>query len=230
MMRSLLLLSLLSVACSATFDPKSTASSGTTGDGPGGSGGDGGSGSDDDNGGSGSDGDDGGTSGDSVDDLEDLKGALDASAEGCQEVDGISHPGAASYFYGEFEPSDVDEDGHQHWRGSEEWLLYSNDAWRDTGVSDCVITWSIQGEEVDAGACAACDLSIAIVATVDVARTSCPNGLWEDDANYSVSYDVRLDPDGTSTWFFGASGTTMGTGSHEGLAMNYLTNRTCVWF
>jgi hypothetical protein len=65
---------------------------------------------------------------------------------------------------------------------------------------------------------------------VDIARTSCPEGLWENDANYTVSYDVIWDAAGDSNWFFAASGTPMGTGSHVDGAMNYITARSCVWF
>ena len=219
-MRLLPLFATMLIGCSATFDDKGAGATGTTGDSPGdGEGpGSGGSGGGDD-----------GAGGSSIDDLDDLKSGMQANADGCQEVDGVPHPGAASYFYGELEP--VESDGETRmWRGSEEWILFSNASWRDTGVSDCTITWNIQGEETEAGTCAACDLSIAVAATVDMARTSCPNGLWEDDANYSESYDIRLDDTGTSTWFFGRSGNTMGTGSWDGLAMNYLTARTCVWF
>jgi len=228
-MRLFVFAALVTAGCSASFNDKNNATNGTTGDGPGsGNSGNSGNGSSGDGDGSG-DGGSGGAGSDTVDDLEDLKSDIDASATGCQDIDGVSHPGAASYFYGELEPTELGEDG-QRWQGTEEWILYSNDAWQDTGVADCIVTWSIQAEEVASGACGGCDYSIAVDATVDLARTSCPNGLWETDANYSVAYDIRLESDGTSTWFFGASGNSMGTGSHEGLAMNYLTTRTCVWF
>jgi len=214
------------LGCSANFDNKNAGTSGTTGDGPGSDGGgSGGEGSGDGSGGEGT-GDDGAT----VDDLVDLKSALDASASGCQDVDGTPHPGAASYFYGELEPTESEDGEGPQWRGTEEWILFANDAWRDTGVSDCVVTWSVQAEEVAPGACAACDVSVAVAATVDIANTSCPEGLWEGVENYAETYDIRLDTDGTSTWFFGGSGTMMGTGSYVDFAMNYVTERSCVWF
>ena len=219
----------VSVACSASLDGKDAGGSGGNTDGPG-SGDDGGSGTtgtDDGSAGGDSAGDGSGGNG-SVTDLVDLKASLERSASGCQDVDGVPHPGAASYFYGELEP--VFNDDGPGWRGSEEWILFANDTWKDTGVSDCVVTWSVQAEEVDAGTCAACDVTVAVAATIDVARTSCPDGLWEEDANYSETYDVMLDPTGTSTWFFARSGTQMGTGSHTDGAMNYVTSRSCVWF
>ena len=115
-------------------------------------------------------------------------------------------------------------------RGQEEWLLYANDSWRATGVNDCAVTWNIQAEETDAGVCAACDITVAVAATIDIARTSCPEGLWENDANYTVTYDVIWNEAGDSSWFFAASGNPMGIGSHADGAMNYITSRSCVWF
>jgi hypothetical protein len=219
----------LLAGCSATFDSKGDGGSGTT-NGPGagsGSGSDGnGDGSSTDSGGNGSV-DDGHTG--SISQLEDIKASMDRSATGCQDVDGISHAGAASYFYGELEPVSSDE-GPQ-WRGKEEWILFANNAWKDTGVSDCVVTWSVQAEEVEPGRCAACDISVAVVATIDIARTSCPEGLYEGAENYSVQYDVRMDPiEEASQWFFADTGTAMGIGSYAGVAMNYLTDRSCLWF
>jgi hypothetical protein len=219
-------LALLGCACSASFDPKTGGADGTGSDFPN----NGGSGSGTDGGGDddGSDAGSGAGSG-NIDDLDDIKSDMVTGADGCQTIDEVSHPGAASYFYGELEPVNTD-DGPQ-WRGVEEWILFANEAWRDTGVSDCVVTWVLQAEEVDPGLCGACDVSLAVVGTVDTARTSCPDGLWEDSFNYSVQYDVRFDPTtDTSQWFFAESGSTMGSGSYAGVAMNYLTARSCVWF
>jgi len=219
----LLLLAAGVVGCSASFDDKGMGSGdgSGSGDGPGDDRGDNGTGSGDDGGGA-------SNGSGSVSDLHDLKAEVQRDAEGCQMVDDISHPGAASYFYGEMQPVQGAE--IPMWEGREEWLLYANDAWQATGVNDCVVTWNIQAEEVEAGACAACDITVAVAATVDIARTSCPEGLWEDDANYAVTYDVMWDDAGDSNWFFAASGNPMGTGSHSDGAMNYITERSCVWF
>jgi len=161
--------------------------------------------------------------------LADLKATMDRSAEGCQDIDGLAHPGAASQFYGELEL--VDTDDVLAWRGFEEWILVANDAWQDTGVDDCTVTWSLRAEETDAGVCAACDLSIAVVASIDESRTSCPADLWEEHIHYAVEYDVLVDPDTDDTrWFFASSGNMLGAGSHADGALNYLTDRTCLWF
>jgi len=225
-MRPLVFISLLlATACSASFDPKTGGAGGSGSDFPGSNG------SGDGTDGDGSDSDDGsgGSGNGNIADLDDIKSDMVTGPDGCETIDEIPHPGAASYFYGELEPITTD-DGPQ-WRGTEEWILFANDAWRETGVSDCVVTWILQAEEVDTGQCGACDVSLAVVATIDTANTSCPEGLWETSFNYSVQYDVRLDPNTeTSQWFFAESGAAMGVGSYAGVAMNYLTERSCVWF
>lgn len=233
-MRVAWLLPLVGLACSATFDPKDGGATGTTANFPGGGGAgsdDGGTGGTTDNGGSGSgsgSGSDGESQG-SLADLDDLKVEMIDSADGCQEIDDVPHPGAASYFYGELAPS-ASDDGTQ-WTGTEEWILYANESWQETGVADCVVTWAVRGEASETGLCGACDLTLAVVGTVDLAYTSCPEELWEDSRNYSVRYDIRLDSStGDSQWFFADTGTPMGVGSFAGVAMNYLTDRSCLWF
>jgi len=221
---ALCLLAGLSVGCSASLDPKG----GGSDDGGGNSDGPGDDGGDDSNVDSGDDGGGAINGSGTVSDLTDLKASLQRNAEGCQTVDDISHPGAATYFYGELQPVQGAE--VSTWEGREEWLLYANEAWQEVGVNDCAVTWSVQAEEVGPGACAACDVTVAVAATVDIARTSCPEELWEEDSNYTVTYDVMWDDTGVSNWFFSESGNPMGTGSHSDGAMNFVTSRSCVWF
>ncbi|HCH62080.1 MAG: hypothetical protein CL927_09945 [Deltaproteobacteria bacterium] len=236
-MRCAFLLPLLGLACSASFDPKDGGGTGTTQNFPGagssgsnGGSGNGGTAGDDDGGTTDGSADSGGDVAGSIDDLDNLKVDMVTTAEGCQDRDGLTLAGAASYFYGELEPEGGSDTGPQ-WVGSEEWLLYANDSWREAGVDDCRVTWVLRGEEAETGSCTACDLTLALVGALDETRTTCPEDLWNESRSFSVKYDIQLDS-GTnqSQWFFADSGTTLGTGSYSGLALNYLSSRTCVWF
>jgi hypothetical protein len=220
---------LSAVACSASFDPKHVGDMGGTIEGQAQNRDTGSEVADDDS----VDGDTGSIPDDTATDpegtepeLADLKAKMTNSATGCQDIDGIAIPGAASYFYGELWPDDDDT-----WHGTEEWVFIANDAWRAQGVSDCTVTWNVRATAVSPGACAACDVSVAVAATVDSRYTSCPEDLWEEYSNYTVQYDVLVDSEtGLTHWFFASSGKELGAGSHAAGAMNYVTDPVCVWF
>ncbi len=204
-----LLLGALS-ACSKEFDKTDGELGGA--DGPGGDGGDGGSG-----------GDGGDASG-----LPDLLATADRS--GCQTVtssDGeeLPVPGAVSYFYGVYAESG-DEDGV--WVGTERWVLFANDRWQELGEGDCEVVWLTRATEAEGGGCGTCDLNLSVEASLDGVATTCPEGLYEGEEQWSGSYGV-IRRDGQSEWYF-SSGTRMGSGGATDSAVNFLTDKTCTWF
>jgi hypothetical protein len=169
----------------------------------------------------GEDGDDGGEGGPLPDPRTDA--GFDA---GCTDVDGVKVPGATSFFYGQFEATaepDV-------WQGEEQWLLFANDTWREYGEDDCAITWTAVATRSDAaGTCGDCSYGLTVSASIDLARTSCPEGLYAGEESFEVVYGVRVSGS-TATYVFAQSGTTVGTGHAEERGSNYLSQASCTWF
>ena len=144
----------------------------------------------------------------------------------CSDVDGVSVPGATSFFYGQFEATD-DPDV---WQGEEQWLLFANDTWREYGEDDCVVTWTaVAARSEAAGTCADCSYGLTVSAAIDLARTSCPEGLYEGVEAFEVVYGVRV-AGSAATYVFAQSGTVVGTGSAVESGSNYLSEGACTWF
>lgn len=161
---------------------------------------------------------DGGASGT----LPDLTAGLDT--EGCEDVDGTAIPGAVSFFVGEYERGDGS------WSGAERWLLFANDAWKAAGEDDCVVRWTTTASEAAPTTCATCDLALAVGATIDESATTCPDGLWDSptERNWTATYEIRIEGD-QSTWYYD-SGTSLGEGAAVDGAVNFVTEKDCVWF
>jgi len=154
--------------------------------------------------------------------LPDLTDGLDEG--GCEEVSDQAHPGAAMYFVGTYWKSG------DAWKGEERWLLFANEAWKATGEDDCVIVWDMAASDSDTGTCGACDLGLAVAGTIDLSATTCPEGLYKDEENFTEDYAVLLGDDDTTRWYYGGSGTLFGNGYTTGDAMNFVTDKSCAWF
>lgn len=142
----------------------------------------------------------------------------------CEEVNEQAVPGATSYFWGDFTT-----DGNIV-QGEEGWSLLSNQAWRDNGGADCVVIWSAAGGQASpTSACPTCDYSFGLFMSVDKSKTTCPEGLYEGDESFSITYNVANDGMAT-TYSFGSSGNTLGTGETDGSRSTYLADSTCKYF
>jgi hypothetical protein len=148
----------------------------------------------------------------------------DAQTDGCEELEGASYAGAVSYFLGDFQLAD------EQWTGTESWILYANEAWKDAGESDCRVVWSIIAEEVSPSECSDCDLGLQLEASIDDAQTDCPEDIYEGDEQFEANYDVQRSEDGTSSWYFAETGSLLGEGYHGPEALNYLSALQCLWF
>jgi len=182
---------------------------------------DSGGGSGDDGGGE-DGGDDGTGSGAQLDDPRTAAGP----DPGCEDYDGTPIPGATGFFYGQYVAT-ADE---TVWEGEEQWLLFANDAWREHGEDDCVITWTttaIWTEE--AGTCGSCEYGLTVEANIDLARTSCPEGLYEGDESFTVVYGVDVAGE-VATYSFASSGTEVGTGHAVDGGSNFLSAGSCLYF
>lgn len=149
-----------------------------------------------------------------------------AADPGCEDFEGTPIAGATGYFYGQFVTT-ADPDV---WAGQEQWILFSNQAWRDVGEDDCVITWSTTATRTDgAGTCSTCDYGLTVQASIDIANTSCPEGLWEGEETFQVVYGVAVDG-GTATYYYASSGNFLGTGHAADGGSNYLSDGSCLYF
>lgn len=144
----------------------------------------------------------------------------------CDDFDGVEVPAATSYFYGKYwatAETDV-------WEGQEQWILYANDTWREYGEDDCIITWSMSAVRSDgAGTCGTCAYGLTVSAQIDLANTSCPEGLYEGAESFEAVYGVEVNGD-AATYFFATSGTELGTGYATEGGSNYLSTATCTYF
>lgn len=180
-----------------------------------------------------SDGGIGGGGGGTVDDVDDIVDDLDQDTSDCEEIEGQPVPGAVSYFVGSYRDS-----GDGTWRGVEQWVLIANDRWIEVedelpSAGMCTVTWTVvAAESADTGACAACDLGLDVSATIDLANTDCPEGLYEapSDQNWTTSYAVMTGADGSAQWFYAGSGSALGAGTNSGGVADYVTAASCKWF
>jgi hypothetical protein len=121
--------------------------------------------------------------------------------------------------------------------GSETWLIYANDKlkrakiWqKDGGGEECMVRWMLTGVTTTPSACGACDTAVQIKGTVDVSGSTCPEGIWKREREWTETYDIARRSDGTALFYFHRSGKQFGQGYHSGDKMNFITDPTCQWF
>lgn len=151
----------------------------------------------------------------------------DFSSGGCdvQEATGSTGPGANSYFYGVYKAV---SDGY---RGYEEWHLFANETWSNSGGSDCVMRWIVEATPGEAETCGGCDLALDVTLTFDESCSTCPEELTESEKGTSFErYEVMRRSDGTSRWFFAETGTEFATGESNSAGMNFASEASCRWF
>ena len=158
--------------------------------------------------------------------LPDLTVGIDKA--GCE---GPGNEGARAYFV-----SDLKVTGSVV-NGSETWLIYANEKlkrakiWqKDGGGEECMVRWMLTGVTTTPAACGACDTAVQIKGTVDVSGSTCPEGIWKREREWTETYDIARRSDGTALFYFHRSGKQFGQGYHSGDKMNFITDPTCQWF
>jgi hypothetical protein len=147
--------------------------------------------------------------------------------EACSDYDGVQVAGATSWFVGEY---DVDFSAGEA-TGTEWWVLYANDPWTSAGGRDCAIEWTVHALVTDVSACATCDFGLYAEGIPDLEASDCPEELEDFEAiPWDVTYDVRVDADGTATFYFGDTGTLVGTGFALDDHVEWRRDSACVWF
>ena len=154
--------------------------------------------------------------------LPDLRAGLDQ--EGCDTLAGEPLAGAVAWYWGEYVE---DESGYI---GEERILYFANDSWEALGGSDCVISWNVRANTTAPFSCTGCDFGLSVSATLSTDQTTCPGGLTAGDEEWTEDYDLSLNDNETADWYFAGSGNRFGTGYHNDVAVNYLSDMTCVWF
>lgn len=157
--------------------------------------------------------------------LSDLSRSFTSGGCDVQEATGATGPGANSYFYG------IYKDTSGGFTGYEEWHLFANETWSDSGGSDCVMRWTVEATSREAENCGGCDMALDVTLTFDESCSTCPEELIEAEKGTSfTSYEVMRRSDGTSRWFFADSGTEFGSGQSNTGAMNFASEASCRWF
>lgn len=158
-------------------------------------------------------------------DLDDPRGVAGADP-GCEDFEGTAIAGATGFFFGQY----VATADPTVWEGEEQWLLFANERWQELGEDDCTITWNTEAVWTEAaGTCGTCEYGLTVAATIDLARTSCPEGLYEGDESFSVVYGVDVAGD-VATYSFAASGTLVGSGHAVEGGSNFLSSGSCLYF
>lgn len=143
--------------------------------------------------------------------------------------------GADGYFVGRFSIADGKV------TGTETWVLYANEKWKEKGGRDCSVTWNITGAVAPAGKCTTCSLSFSFHAEPDTASSLCPaemlNGrraptgeiVGGEATPFDQHYDVQVTGTDAKVMFSG-SGKTIGTGHYTNGVLDYLSGHQCKFF
>jgi hypothetical protein len=152
--------------------------------------------------------------------LDSLQNEMDPSY--CQSMQ-PNVAGATSYFYGIYQRTD------SGWNGEEQWILHPTDAWTSTDGETCYVTWAINAEEREVAGCPSCDFSLEVNGSLNRQKTDCPEGLWENEEQWSTSYNILVDS-GNSIVYFQSDGEIVGSGYSTNTAFNFLSDVSCSWF
>ena len=152
--------------------------------------------------------------------LDSLQDEMDPSY--CQSMQ-PNVAGATSYFYGIYQRTD------SGWNGEEQWILHPTDAWTSTDGETCYVTWAINADEREVAGCPSCDFSLEVNGSLNRQKTDCPEGLWENEEQWSTSYNILVDS-GNSIVYFQSDGEIVGSGYSTNTAFNFLSDVSCSWF
>ena len=67
------------------------------------------------------------------------------------------------------------------------------------------------------------------MAYADRQKTDCPEGLWENEEQWSTTYNILIEG-GDSIVYFQSDGDMVGSGYSTNNAFNFLSEVSCSWF
>jgi hypothetical protein len=155
--------------------------------------------------------------------LEDLTQNLDQSGCDTNQATDSEIAGAASYYYGLYQKQS------NSYSGYEQWLIFANETWSSQGFSDCTIQWTASASDgVPENTAVATD-GLDVVLTLDRGASTCPDDMLEDiNDSETVHYDLRIASEQVD-WYF-SSGTQFGSGLTNQNTLNFITEKSCLWF
>ena len=105
------------------------------------------------------------------------------------------------------------------------------DAWEAAGGADCEVVWNATAAtEGGGGACTGCAWTLAVSASVDASRSTCPPDLYAGAENYAADYGIAELGGGSIDLHFTGSGNRFAGGTIEGAVLEYLSDATCNWY
>jgi hypothetical protein len=144
-------------------------------------------------------------------------------------------PGADAWFVGDLQ---IAEDGT--FKGAERMLLVPNKEWAAQKVEACEIRWNVTGRLTAPGKCAACEMSLAVVAKADLQASTCPEELLTgrvsqhngakvggEASDFNQQYDVDVDDEGRASVRFAKSGREIGKGLYLGGRLSWVSGHQC---
>lgn len=152
--------------------------------------------------------------------LPDLRDEMDSTY--CENVQ-PNVAGATSYFLGTYVQKT------EGWVGKEQWILHPTSDWTATNGETCYVTWEVAASETDIAGCPNCDFALDVSASINRQETDCPEGLWEQEEQWTTLYDVMINGSDAS-FYFQSSGDLVGYGYSNSTAASFLSEVSCSWF
>jgi hypothetical protein len=148
------------------------------------------------------------------------------ACETFEDEDGSVYPreAATAYAWGAYDISGTVISG------TEKIYFLPTDAWGNEGASqadwdDCELVWSVNAEQVESNLV---DLSLSVSATFQEGMSTCPDFVIEMyNENFTNTYNITKNSDGTSTWYYAGSGNEIGKGTFSDTEVTFLSDPVC---
>ena len=155
-------------------------------------------------------------------DLPDLTANLDHSACNNTLQGEAGMEGATSYYVGTFiEQSNQSE-------GTEQWIVFPNDVWRDNGGENCIVEWDLNVEYVGSSDCTDCTYLMEVEAFVNLEKSTCNGIIMNRVGDWSSVYQVDV-VEKQTIFSYHSTGEEFGWGFHVENASNFVSDPVCVW-
>ena len=89
------------------------------------------------------------------------------------------------------------------------------------------MVYTLEVAEHSTGSCGNCELGFDVTASVDLSQSTCDSAMWEGYETMEEPYAVDEIKDGTATWYYYNTGTTLGYGFWDESGANYLADGGC---